>query len=151
MALIYAKEEQVFFYPSSKMLQGSCFTPGIMAPEEAAREAGQYIYMDIYTHTHIYIATDSLCRVTMLLTFSVHVYYGSTSSFPCGLKRNIQVYRMAPAVQELALACWDLAEYTPGCPVPQFPRLQPTACLGKGISWEWLYYTVVDRSSPASF
>lgn len=56
------------FYHSSKMLQGCCFTPGIMALEEAARKAGQ---------------SCSFCRATTtLLSFSVYVYHGSISAFP---------------------------------------------------------------------
>lgn len=72
------------FYRSSKMLQGCCFTPGIMALEEAAREAGQ---------------SCSFCRATTtLLSFSLCLYYGSTSAFPWGVKMKLQGCSLALAV-----------------------------------------------------
>lgn len=81
------------FYRNSKMLQGCCFTPGIMALEEVAREAGQ---------------NCSFCRATtMLLSVSVCLYYRSTSAFSLCCEDETSGLSLAPAVEERALACWD--------------------------------------------
>lgn len=59
------------------MLQDSCFAPGIMALEEAAREARQNICMYICTHTCIHVATvcAELQCCSLSLCMSIWIYF----------------------------------------------------------------------------
>lgn len=107
-----------------------------------------YVYMHTYMYLYSYrqfvqlqCCSLSLCMSTMDLLLHLSEVQRWT-------------FRAVAWLQQCKSWHWlagILSEYTPGYPMSQFPRLQPTACLVKGISCEWLHYTVVDRSSPASF
>lgn len=89
MALIYAKEEHIFFLSEQQDTRGCCFIPGNMALEDEAREAGEGC---------------SFCRATTTLLSLCHCH-GPTSEFHWDVQVRHPCCSLAPAVQELGL--WE--------------------------------------------
>lgn len=136
------------------MLQDSCFTPGIMALEEAGQYMYIYVWVCVYIHSHTSTQLETVCAELQCCSLSLcmDAEMDLLLNFPEVWRWTFSVKAWLQQSKSWHWLAGILTEDTPGCPLPQLPGLHPTACLVKAfISCEWPHYIVVDRSSPASF